>query len=336
MILHVGIMALLFGSGIVMLMMLYASTLGIQILLKWDFNSSSPQQLALERKTYLISTLTNYAFAFIVLSGLLFVFTADDIHSMFVGAMCAVGSLNANPIGWNVLWLKIFIFFPSAIWLALNYFDQQAEDFPLVKLKYFFLLLITPLIALDLYFQIQYFLGLHPEYITSCCGALFSSQSSSIAGSLAGMPVKRMIWIFYSCLFLYCTFCTLCFFTKAAIFRYLVSLSAIVFFLVAITSIVSFISIYIYEIPSHHCPFDILQKNYGYIGYPIYITLFCGVLFGLFPGVFQALKRYRSVSEKIRHAEKKWMIWAVTCTLCFAIISSWHIIYSNLTMKTYY
>jgi hypothetical protein len=250
--------------------------------------------------------------------------------------MCAVGSLNANPVGWYVLWMKIVIFFPAATWLALNYFDQRAEDFPLVKIKYFFLLLITPLIGLDLYFQIQYFLGLHPEYITSCCGALFSSESSSIAGSLAGLPVKKMIWIFYSCLVLYCVFCALCFFSKAAFFRYLVSISALAFFLVAMASIVSFISIYIYELPSHHCPFDILQRGYNYIGYPIYITLFSGVLFGFLPGVFQTLKRYENLHDKINRAEKKWLLWAVGCTLCFAILSSWQIIFGNLMMKTYY
>lgn len=336
MILHVGILALLLGSGIVMLMMLYASLLGIQILIKWDYKSSSIQQLALERKTYLISTLTNYAFAFIVLSGLLFIFTADDIHSMFVGAMCAVGSLNANPVGWNVLWLKIIIFFPAATWLALNYFDQQAEDFPLVKIKYCFLLLITPLIGLDLYLQIKYFLGLEPEYITSCCGSLFSNDSSSVASGLAGLPVKKMIWIFYSGLFFYCVFCALCFFTRAAFFRYLVTFSALTFFLVAISSIVSFISVYIYELPNHHCPFDILQKGYGYIGYPIYLTLFPGVLFGFLPGVFQPLKKFPTLRNKIRSAEKKWLIWAVVCILSFAAISSWHIVFSNLTMKTYY
>jgi len=336
MILHVGILALLLGSGIVMLMMLYASLLGIQILLKWDYESSSPQQLALERKTYLISTLINYAFAFIVLSGLLFIFTADDIHTMFVGAMCAVGSLNANPVGWYALWLKIIIFFPAATWLALNYFDQRAEDFPLVKIKYSFLLLITPLIALDLYLQIKYFQGLQPEFITSCCGSLFSNDSSSVAGGLAGLPVKKMMWIFYSGLFVYCAFCILCFYTRAAFYRYLVSFSALVFFLVAISSIVSFISVYIYELPYHHCPFDILQKGYGYIGYPIYVTLFTGILFGIFPGVFQPLKKIPTLQKEICSAEKKWLLWTMGCILCFATISSWHIVFSNLTMKTYY
>jgi len=41
-------------------------------------------------------------------------------------------------------------------------------------------------------------------------------------------------------------------------------------------AILSFISVYFYELPTHHCPFCILQKEYGYVGYPLYLTLFGG------------------------------------------------------------
>jgi hypothetical protein len=47
---------------------------------------------------------------------------------------------------------------------------------------------------------------------------------------------------------------------------YLFSALGCATFVVALASIVSFISLYIYELPSHHCPFDILQKEYCYIG----------------------------------------------------------------------
>jgi len=56
---------------------------------------------------------------------------------------------------------------------------------------------------------------------------------------------------------------------------------SIVLFGVSLAAIVSFISLYIYELPSHHCPFDIFQKHYHFIGYPIYISLFYGVFFGI-------------------------------------------------------
>ena len=41
-----------------------------------------------------------------------------------------------------------------------------------------------------------------------------------------------------------------------------------ILFLIAATSIFSFISLYVYELPTHHCPFCVLQREYGYVGYP--------------------------------------------------------------------
>jgi hypothetical protein len=44
-------------------------------------------------------------------------------------------------------------------------------------------------------------------------------------------------------------------------------------FLVSVLSLISFISLYFYKLPTHHCLFCILQKEYGYIGYPLYPAL---------------------------------------------------------------
>ena len=147
MILHPGILALIVGSSIVLAMMVYASVIGVRILAKWDFESSSEEQLTLERKTYLVSTLASYALGFEIVSGVLFLFTVDDLHELFVGAMCATGSLNANPIGWGALVVKLLILFLSPIWIAFNHFDQTAGDYPIIKPKYLGLLLLVPLIA---------------------------------------------------------------------------------------------------------------------------------------------------------------------------------------------
>ncbi|MCB2183368.1 MAG: hypothetical protein KQH63_15145 [Desulfobulbaceae bacterium] len=335
MILHPGILALLLGSTFVLLMLLYASAIGIKILAKWDFESSSATQLSLERQTYLVSTLTSYAFGFVLLSLFFFVYTVDDIHKLFVGAMCAVGSLNANPVGWNVLWAKMLCFFLAAIWLAANYFDQRAEDFPLIRIKYSFLLLLVPIICFDIYFQSRYFLGLEPEIITSCCGSLFSSKDSSVGSGMAGLPVKPMMWFFYLSLALHLGTTLVCCYTEKGFFRYLLTIESILLFFVAITSIVSFISLYIYELPTHHCPFDIVQKEYNFIGYPLYISLFCGVLFGLLPGIFHPLKKYPSLGAEVRRVEKKWFIWSILCIICFTVVATWPILFGNLTMQGY-
>ena len=76
MILHPGILALIIGSGITLLMLLYATIIGTIIYFRWDYSSSSASQLLLERRTYLISTLVNYGLGFQVLSLILFMYTS--------------------------------------------------------------------------------------------------------------------------------------------------------------------------------------------------------------------------------------------------------------------
>jgi len=164
-ILHPGILALIGGSSLVLAMTLYAAALGLRVLARWDYDSHAEGQLALERRTYLISTIVNYALGFQILSSLLFIFTLDDIHGLFTGAMCATGSLNANPIGWSALLASLVTLLACGIWVVLNQIDQGSEDYPLVRLKYGALLLVAPLLGLTLGLQIAYFRGLRPEII---------------------------------------------------------------------------------------------------------------------------------------------------------------------------
>ena len=198
MILHPGVLALLIGTTIVLVMMLYAGWVGLRVLLRWDFSSSDEGQLELERKTYLVSTIASYALGFQIISGLLFLFTVDDIHELFVGAMCATGSLNANPVGWSVLLIKLLVVLLSPLWIAFNHFDQTAGDYPIIRAKYVGLLLLIPLVAADFVLQLTYFVGLDPQVITSCCGALFTESGSGVAAEIAGLPVTPMIWVFYT------------------------------------------------------------------------------------------------------------------------------------------
>ncbi len=58
--------------------------------------------------------------------------------------MCAAGTLNVNGYGYPALILKIVVFLLSGLWLLLNYADNRAYDYPLVKNKYLFLLFIAP------------------------------------------------------------------------------------------------------------------------------------------------------------------------------------------------
>jgi hypothetical protein len=334
-ILHPGILALLVGASIVLAMVLYACSIGVRILRRWDIGSSSEEQLALERKTYLVSALASTALGFQVASLLLFLYTVDDIHGLFVGAMCATGSLNAAPWGWAVLGVKSVVLFLSLIWITLSRLDQRAGSFPIVRGKYKGLLVLAPLVTADLVLQIAYFTGLDPQVITSCCGALFSDSESTLASELAGLPVRPMIWAFYLGIVSFLAIGLVCLLRPSRLVRYALSATSVVLLFVSGASIVSFLSLYIYELPTHHCPFDMIQKQYSFIGYPIYLSLFAAVYFGLLPGLFHPLRKIPSLANTIAAAEAEWLILGLSSALVFAAIASWPVLFGELTLRGY-
>lgn len=330
MILHPGILALLLGSTLTLLMLIYASVHGTIIISRWDYDSSSAYQLLLERRTYLISTLVNSGLVFQIGSVVIFAYTMDDIHRLFVGAMCATGSLNANPIGWFALLMKMAIFFLAGFWITLNNIDRRAEHYPLIQIKYWFLLALLPLMVLDLFLQLSYFLGLDPDIITSCCGSLFSATGNATTSTLASLPVATSMLLFYGSGIMLLVVLFLTYKTRAGFMRYLLSFNSLLFFIISILSVIAFISIYIYELPTHHCPFDILQKEYDYIGYPLYITLFLGSFFGMTPGLLQPFKKRPGLDHIIQTAEHRWMLYCVGCIVLFVALVSYQIAGSNL------
>ena len=335
MILHPGILALLSGSLIIFAIMCYACVIAVSIVRHWNMDSSSEMQLQLERKTWLVSALLNYALAFQVISAFLFILTAEDIHSLFVGAMCATGSLNANLVGWLVLLLKVLLLFAGGFWVLINLIDQNTEDTPLVKIKYRVLLLITPLVGLDLYLQWRYFSGLQPEVITSCCGSLFSSQGDSVASDLAGMPVAQAMQLFLTSGVIYLLLLGVCYFFKAAIWRHLLFAATLIVFFVSLGSVVSFMSLYIYQMPSHHCPFDMLQGHYYYVGYPMFAGLFLAALFGMAPGLFHPLRTQPGIDAEVASVERVWLLVSGVGFILFVVFPLWQMLFGALRLLRY-
>lgn len=333
MILHPGVLALIIGSAITLLMLCYAAIIGGVIFFRWDYNSSSAYQLVLERRTYLVSTLVDYALGFQIIAFVLFIYTMDDIHRLFVGAMCATGSLNANPVGWYTLFSKIIVFFLSGFWIALNYIDQRAEKYPLVRLKYLLLFGVVPCIVLDFILQLAYFLGLEPDIITSCCGSLFGSGGETTTNTIASLPVLPAMVAFYSFSMIFLGITGLNLGLKFGVLRYILTLFCAIFFVLSIGSIISFVSIYIYELPTHHCPFDILQGEYYFVGYPLYLSLFAGVYFGILPGLFQPLKKIFCLRDAMGGVERKWLQWSLLNTIIFIMLVSYTVWSSKLTCQ---
>ena len=303
MIQHPAILALTVASLLTGLMLIYAGWYGTRILEKWDLQSGSELQLDLERRTYLISVILSYALLFQIGSLFLYIFTADNIHSQFTGAMCAAGSLGVNSYGYPVLILKIVNCLLAGLWLIVNHVDTRGYDYPLIKAKYGLLNILVPLVLLEALLQFIYFYNLKADVITSCCGSLFSTDKHSIAGEIAGLPNGPMQLAFFG--IMAATAIAGIVFALRGKGGYLFSGLSGLTFLVSAAALVSFICLYFYELPSHHCPFCILQKEYYYIGYALYATLLGGAVSGLGVGVLMPFSTCGSLAGVIPAIQRR-------------------------------
>jgi hypothetical protein len=329
-ILHPAIIALLVSSGLMSFLVLYAAYYGIWIVGSWDLTSGSALQLDLERRTYLISTVLAYVFGFQLFSLFLFIYTTDSLCTLFTGAMCAVGTLNVNRYGYPVLVLKIVNFILAGLWLIVNYTDNRGYDYPLIRGKYAFLMVLTPLLVAETVLQALYFFGLHPDVITSCCGSLFSDKGRSFASEMSALPAGPMESLFVITMTI--TLGLGIYFYVKGKRGYLFSGFSGFSFLISLASILSFISLYVYELPTHHCPFCLLQKEYGYIGYPLYVTLFSAVVSGLGVGVLMPFKRTESLISVIPPLQKKLALFSVFSYAVFSLLVLYRILASHLVM----
>jgi len=278
-------------------MALYSAALGARILRRWDIRSGSELQLSLERRTYLVSTVLAYALGFQLASLFLLVYTADAICSFFVGAMCAAGTFNVNGYGYPALALKTANFLLAGVWLILNHADNRAEDYPLVRRKYALLMVLAPLLLLETALLWGFFLGLRADVITSCCGSLFTAGAKGVVSELVGLPVRPMKIAFY--LVTAATLIAGFRFRRSGKGGYLFAALSGVEFLVSLLALVSFISLYIYQLPTHHCPFCILQREYGYIGYLLYLSLLLGAVGGLGTGALMPFREVPSLRAAV-------------------------------------
>jgi len=330
MIQHPAIVALLLGSLLTGLMLLHAGWHGIRILGRWDIRSGSELQLELERRTYLISTLLNVVLVVQVLSLFLFIFTAEALHGLFVGAMCAAGSLSVNDFGYPTLILKVLTCLAAGVWLVLNHADTRGYDYPLIRIKYAFLLVLIPFVVVEGYLQYRYFEGLQADVITSCCGSLFSQDKQTLAAEIAGLPVRPTAWAFFGSMA--ATQATGVGFRLRGRGGYLFSGLSFAAFLIAVASLISFIGMYVYELPSHHCPFDILQAEYHHVGYPLYATLLGGGIAGLGAGALLPFRNRPSLAAVLPGILRRLALATLVCYGLFTALTIYLVMASNLKL----
>lgn len=332
MIWHPGALALLAGSAACLGLLLLAAPRAFLILRRWDQDATTEEQFGLEKTTYLISALASWAFGVNLLSLFLFIATADDFSRVLAGAMCATGALNANPVGWWVLLVKALLLLGGGVWLIVNRLDNSYSDWPLLKFKYGLFLALLPLAAIDLALLWSYLGGLSPDVITSCCGRLFSTGTGSRPSGLAALDPLRMQTLFFG----YGAGLAAVGVASLRIHRrWLLGFYALLatFFLpLSLASMISFIAPYIYQMPTHHCPFDIFQGHYGYLGYPLTLALAGSTIWGAMPAVVLGYSGKTSLGADYPALSRRWVARSLACAALFTAVAAFEVWFNGLDL----
>ncbi len=307
----------LLSPGVVVLQMLdalllflasIALILSVSIARKWDPDATTPQQYRLEKRSYLVATVVAYIFYLKLLLFLYFIHTLDDLAALLPGAMCAAGVTDATPYGTPLFVVKILDLYLFGLWLVLHRIDTKRVDRPYTRTKFRLYLLLFPFLVLETILQFLHFGAIDPHRIVSCCGTLFSAPKTPLIGLFTTLPAPAVAGLFY---LLY----------AAILLAWLrrsptaTAISNLLFIPVAVLSLITLFSTYIYQMPHHHCPFCLLQADYGYVGYLLYTALFGGTFFGLAAWV----------AEKCGDGRvRRWMVWSVALDTLYVAVVSFH------------
>lgn len=268
-----------------------AFVLSVKIYMGWNLDSVSKEQYKLEKQSYLGATIIKYIFIIKVPLFLFFVFTLDKISNVLTGAMCGAGVVDATEYGIPLIILKIINLYIFAYWIVLHNEDMKHENQPYTKQKFGLFILAFFLFMTELILEGIMFSSIEIDKMVSCCGTLYSSSSTSAISNIFALDTTLLLSLFYG------TFLLIIFFFMIKN-RYLFAISNAFFVVISLVTLIVFFGTYIYELPSHHCPFCFLQSDYYFVGYPIYTLLFMGTFYGLVVGFIDYNKEDRDISYK--------------------------------------
>jgi hypothetical protein len=267
------VIVFLLSESILFALLLIAFIVSLKVLVKWDFESFKPYQFALEKQAYLVSTIILCVFLVKFILTVYFIFTIDALAPLLPGAMCGAGVIKANKYGSYLLILKLSLLFFLTLWLKVHFYDIRTKNHQWFKHKSWLFSLIFVFFLLELLLDFSYFSNIDTHMPVSCCSALFGQLEG--ANPLPfGLKMQWLLVLFY---LLY----ILIILTLANSYTLLYIISNIFFVFIAYYAVVYFFGTYVYQLPTHKCPFCMLQPEYYYVGYLIWGSLFMGSYVGL-------------------------------------------------------
>ncbi len=312
------ILALLVSSAAVAACAGGAAAVGAGIVRSWDRASGSPLQIALERRTVLVGALVRMALAVEIVSLFFLVFAAERLHVRFAGAMCAAGVFAASPWGYPLLLLRALGAASGGLWLVIDRLDRAGWDYPLLRVKLLALMPLSLLLAADTALLLLFFSGLRPDVLTSCCGVIFDQARGS--GGIVTLPFLPAVTGFFSLSFAAiaagCASLIRPRWTGA--FALLSALSLPV----SLLAVISFVAPCAYRLPSHHCPFCLLQPSASWLGLALYPALFLGATAGMAAGLVHLFRSRDSLREEAPRLRRRLTLAALAGSGLFTLIAA--------------
>lgn len=327
MILSPAVLALLSCSVLVCGIAVVALIAGLSAAVRWNPDDSGERQLARERRAYLAEVAMKVVLACELLSLFLFVAAVDHLHTLFDGAMCAAGTLNAGPLGYPALLATVACFLLCGVWLVVQHASAGVATSGLVRIRQFGLLLVVGALCTQTVLQTRFFASLDPEIVTSCCATIFGENARGIGAGVASLPVRESQVVFFVGIAV-----TLGVGSRAigvgrspTLFSFL----SVVLGVVSLASIVIWVGPCFYRTPTHHCPFCLLSPRHGYVGYPLYVALAVAVVTGCGSGVVHALRSFDPGRGIRQLVERRLCQASIVSFVAFFLLAVWPMLISD-------
>lgn len=244
----------------------------IPILRRWSFDSTSAQQYDLEKRTHLVALIIVFVLVCKLLLLPFFCHLVDALAVLVPGAMCGAGVFHSNVLGVPLLLVKVSLLTMAGLWLIVHRQDGRAPDAPYLKPKLRLFLVIAGLASVEAVLDLLFLRSIPTLSPVQCCSIIYG-----VAGGAAELPLglqPRTLLLVLALLFGLVM-------VLAAARIGLPNLAAnAAFLVVGYLAVVHVFGTYVYQLPTHKCPFCLLQREYFYYGYLVWGTLLVGVFFG--------------------------------------------------------
>ena len=267
------IIIFLFVQIILFILLSIAFYFSLSIIKNWDFNKTTNKQYKLEKTSYLVILIISFTLIVKIVLFPYFAYSLDNLSNIVPGAMCAAGIVGANEFGQINLALKILILFFIGVWLIINSLDLKEKTYPFTKKKYFLYIFIFILSIIELFLDFSFLDNISTKEPVMCCSVIFGVNNTGTKIPF-DLSIFNLLIVFYL-LYILTTILSL---QKSSFINLIINF---MFLYIGYYAVTYFFSTYIYQLPTHQCPFCMLQKEYDFIGYFIWGTLFLGTFFGV-------------------------------------------------------